>query len=259
MSKEITFSFGRLNPPTTGHGKLLDALASVSSGEYRMYLSKSHDSKKNPLTFSDKLKYVKQMFPKHSSNIMTDKNINNVFDILVHIYKGGYKNVTMVVGADRVNEFELLMKKYNDVKARHGYYNFNTITVKSAGRRDPDAEGVVGMSASKMRLAAAANDYDNFKKGIPTSFKGGESLMNDVRSGMGISEDIYDFIANDSLMLSEYFDCLDSYSVIEQTPDELYKFIISEELYKYNSYLVEMSTKIKNLNELDKIGEKICR
>jgi hypothetical protein len=252
MGKEITFSFGRLNPPTTGHGKLLDALSSVSSGEYRMYLSKSHDSKKNPLSLKDKVKFIKKMFPKHSKSIVNDDNIRNVFDILVKLYDDGFNAVVMVVGSDRVNEFKMLMDKYNDIKSRHGYYNFTSIEVKSAGKRDPDSDGVVGMSASKMRVAAVSNDYDNFKKGLPSNFKDGKLLFDTIRKNMNVEEHVFDFLQGGD-MLSEYFDCVDAYDIIESTQDNISEYFIIEELYKYNSYLNEKVNKFKNLKE---IGEK---
>ena len=116
-----------------------------------------------------------------------DKSVKNVFDILVKIYDQGYNRVNMVVGSDRVNEFEALIGRYNAKKGRHGFYNFNKITVISAGERDPDAEGVEGMSASKMRAAATDGDFKTFSMGLPSGFRDAQSLFNDVRKGMGMS------------------------------------------------------------------------
>jgi len=185
--KNITFSFGRLNPPTTGHGKLLDALKKNSgSGGYRLYLSKSHDKKKNPLSFKDKVKYSRLMFPKHSLYIM-DESVTNVFDILVKFYDEGYEEVKMVVGSDRISDFKKLILKYNGVDGkRHGFYDFKKVDVVSAGDRDPDAEGVEGMSASKMRAAVSSNDFELFKKGLPPRFKKGQELFDILKGEMNI-------------------------------------------------------------------------
>ena len=187
--KKMTFSFGRLNPPTIGHGKLLDALKKAAKGEYRMYLSNSHDRKRNPLSVSDKVKYTRLMFPKHSLYIMNDSKIVNVFDILVKLHTEGYEEVMMVVGSDRVDEFKRLMEQYNGVDGkRHGFYDFKRITVKSAGERDPDATGVEGMSASKMRKAVSDNDPDSFRMGLPSGFRKGQELFKILKKEMGVME-----------------------------------------------------------------------
>lgn len=188
--KEITISFGRLNPPTIGHEKLLDSLARVAArGPYRLYVSQSQDPKKNPLEYTQKVKYIRKMFPRHARSVILDKSIHNIFDVLTKLYEEGFTQVNMVVGSDRVTEFETITNKYNAVKGRHGFYNFEGgVNVISAGERDPDAEGVTGMSASKMRSAAKANDFQTFFKGIPSGFKDGKDLFNDVRKGMGLNE-----------------------------------------------------------------------
>lgn len=187
----VVFTFGRFNPPTVGHEKLLEVLAKSSKGGdvYRVYSSQSQDKKKNPLGYDDKIKFMRKMFPKHARSIISDKSVKNAIDVLVKLYDDGFTKVSMVVGSDRVNEFDALANKYNGVKARHGFYNFEGgINIISAGERDPDSEGVSGMSASKMRAAAEANDFETFKKGLPTSFKDDQKLFNSVRSGMGLKE-----------------------------------------------------------------------
>jgi hypothetical protein len=177
-----------------GHGKLLDSVARVASGgPYRIYVSQSQDAKKNPLDYRTKVKYIRKMFPKHARSVIMDKDVRNIFDILVKLYEEGYTQVNMVVGSDRVGEFEKLTNKYNGTKGRHGFYNFQGgVNVISAGDRDPDAEGVSGMSASKLRQAASANDLQTFMKGMPSGFKDAKDLFNDVRKGMGLNES-YDF------------------------------------------------------------------
>lgn len=189
--REIFFTFGRMNPPTVGHGKLLDALsAKAGRSPYKAFLSQSQDAKKNPLPYNQKIKHTRKMFPKHARNVISNVKVKTAFDALVNLYDQGYKKITMVVGSDRVVEFETLINKYNGEKARHGFYNFERIRVLSAGARDPDAEGVEGMSASKQRDNASNNDFISFSQGLPKSLsnKDAKALFNDVRIGMGLKE-----------------------------------------------------------------------
>ena len=185
------FTFGRFNPPTTGHEKLIEKVASVAKANpgapFYIFASHSENPKKDPLPYTKKVAYMKKMFPKYARNIIVDK-ARNVFEIAVSLHNKGHKAIIMVVGSDRVAEFEKLLDTYNGVEARHGYYGFDNIEVVSAGERDPDAEGVTGMSASKMRAAASADDFDQFKLGLPANFKQGMSLFKDVRKYMGIRE-----------------------------------------------------------------------
>ena len=190
-AKEVYFTFGRMNPPTIGHGKVLDTIAKKAKGaDWKVYVSQSVGAK-DPLSYSDKVKHLRKMFPKYGRNIMVDKGVRNVFDIAVKLYDAGYKNITMVVGEDRIREFEVLLNKYNGKKARHGFYNFESIKIVSAGARDPDAEGVEGMSASKQRANAKENDYTAFTQGVPKSMSDRDTrkLFNDVRKGLGLKEE----------------------------------------------------------------------
>ena len=189
--KVVFFTWGRMNPPTIGHEKLLTALSrKAGNNPYFVYLSQSTDPKKNPLPYKDKIKIARKMFPRHARRIMLDAKVRNLFDILTKLYDMGYKNVTMVVGADRVQEFDVLMNKYNGKKGRHGFYNFRSMNVASAGDRDPDAEGATGMSASKMRAAAGKGDFTSFSQGLPKTFSNADAknLFNTVRKGMGLKE-----------------------------------------------------------------------
>ena len=180
----IAFAFGRFNPPTIGHLKLMDKVKSQSNN-YKIYLSRSEDPKKNPLGVRDKLSFMKKIFPQHARNIEINPS-NNVLDILVKLNRN-FNNIIMIGGSDRVREFDTLLKRYNDVKSRHGYYKFDNIKVVSAGERDPDADGASGMSASKMRAAASKGDLNSFKKGLPTTFRDADSLMKKVRTGMKLA------------------------------------------------------------------------
>lgn len=189
--KTVFFTWGRMNPPTIGHEKLLTVLSrKAGNNPYFVYLSQSSDPKKNPLSYKDKIKVARKMFPRHARRIMLDMKIKNLFDLLTKLYDMGYKNVTMVVGADRINEFDILIKKYNAKKGKHGFYNFRNINVVSAGDRDPDAEGATGMSASKMRAAAGKGDFTSFSQGLPKTFSNADAknLFNTVRKGMGLKE-----------------------------------------------------------------------
>jgi len=187
--RHIAFTFGRFNPPTLGHEKLLNKVASIRADNYFIYLSRSEDSSKNPLAFREKVAVMKRMFPRHAGHIVLS-NSNKVFDILIELYKKRFTDLTMVVGSDRVREFDSIIKKYNGVKGKpHGYYEFDNVNIVSAGERDPDAEGAMGMSASKMRAAAKKKDFDSFKKGLPRNFsiQNSETLFKLVRRGMNLA------------------------------------------------------------------------
>ena len=189
--RTVYFTFGRMNPPTIGHEKLMTKLSEKSGkNPYRVYLSHSQDAKKNPLSFNEKVKYSRKMFPKHARQIMSDMKVKTVFDAATKLYNEGFKKVAMVVGSDRINEFNALLNKYNGKKGRHGFYNFENINVISAGERDPDADGAKGMSASKMRQAVMEKDFTSFSQGLPRSVSNSEAkkLYNSVRSGMGLKE-----------------------------------------------------------------------
>ena len=185
------FTLGRFNPPTTGHEKLIkkmDSVAKKNSAPMYVFPTHSTDPAKNPLPHGLKVAYMKKMYRKYAKNIQVSK-ARNVFEVAKVLYDKGHKAIIMVVGSDRVSEFSNLLDKYNGVKSTHGYYGFDNIEVVSAGERDPDAEGVTGMSASKMRAAAADGDKDSFLKGIPSGFKDGDKLYRDVRANMGIREE----------------------------------------------------------------------
>ena len=200
--KIAVFTFGRFNPPTIGHEKLIEKVASVAkqnSAKYFVYPSHSQNAKKDPLPHAKKVAYMRAMFSSHNKNIIASKE-RNVFEIATGLYNKGFTSVVMVVGSDRVQEFESLLNKYNGVEGRHGLYDFTNISVVSAGERDPDAEGVTGMSASKMRAAAGAGDLEQFKLGLPKGFKDAEKLFNDVRKFMGIRES---FVAHEEVLTEE--------------------------------------------------------
>ena len=192
-TKGVTFTFGRFNPPTLGHVKLATKMKSVSGGDdIAIFTSHTTDRKKNPLTNAQIRKFMNPMLSK-GIKVVTSK-ARTIFDVLVDLYDSGYRSIQMIVGSDRVMEFQNLLKKYNDVKKNHGYYNFELIKVVSAGERDPDAEGIEGMSASKMRQFVHAGQEKEFIKALPKGYRLGKQLYKAVQKGMGITEDYPDFM-----------------------------------------------------------------
>ena len=182
----LTIAFGRFNPPTTGHEKLLDTVASSSDkDDYMIVPSRSQDKKKNPLDADTKVSVMQKMFPKHKNKIVNDANNRTIFDVLKKAHNDGYTNVRIVGGGDRVKEFDKLANDYNGK-----LYQFDNVEVMSAGDRDPDSDDVTGMSASKQRKAAAEGDIKAFMKGVPKSLsqKDAEELFKKIRTAMNIKE-----------------------------------------------------------------------
>ena len=246
MKDTVVFTFGRFNPPTTGHEKLIKKLASVAKKEgadFMIFPSHSQNDKKDPLDHKTKVGFMKKMFPKYSSNIISNKNAKTAFLIAPMLYDMGYKRCIMVVGGDRVTEFKTTLNKYNGKKGDHGFYDFKDgIEVVSAGERDPDAEGVSGMSASKMRAAAAANRYEDekdpktgkilngFKSGLPKKFEKttGKKLFDVLRKSMNISEELATFLDSVNGDLLEFLET-DFVEYVDDADDnELYDSVYEE-------------------------------
>ncbi len=185
----LTVAFGRFNPPTIGHQQLMDVAAQAASqdkdGQYLIFPSRSQDKKKNPLDPDTKIAYMQKFYPNHAGNIVNDSNTKTIFDVLKMAHNNGYAGVRIIGGGDRVKEFEKLSNQYNGQ-----LYNFDNIEVMSAGDRDPDAKGVEGMSASRMRLAAAEGDFKTFRSGLPPEVKPAEAkeLFNILRGAMSVKE-----------------------------------------------------------------------
>jgi len=189
--REIFFTFGRMNPPHIGHGALMNVMsAKAGKTPYMIYLSHSQDARKNPLTYDQKVKHVRKMYPKHARNVIMDKQARTPFDVATKLYNQGFNKINMIVGSDRQAEFETLLNKYNGKKGRHGFYNFEKINVISSGNRDPDSDGESGMSATRQRESAKKNDFTTFSQGVPTQMnnRDAKKLFNDVRVGMGLKE-----------------------------------------------------------------------
>ena len=179
--KHVAITFGRFNPPHAGHGKLLDAVKAHGgdSGNYRIYPSRSQDHKKNPLTAQQKVDHMRKMFKGHKDAIQNNEAHRNIFDILRDLHDEGHEHVTMVVGDDRVKEFETLANKYNGL-----HYDFKSINIKSAGARATDSDDPIeNLSASAMRKHAQGGDHDSFHIGTG-GYKDSKKLMADVIAGM---------------------------------------------------------------------------
>jgi len=186
----LTIAFGRFNPPHLGHLQLMDTAAASAEQEQSDYMivpSRSQDKKKNPLDADTKVSLMRQMFPQHSERIMNDGNTKTIFDVLKKAHNDGYANVRIVGGADRVKEFDKLANNYNG-----NLYAFDNIEVISAGDRDPDSDGVEGLSASRMRLAAAEGDFKTFRLGMPPDMRPKDVRMvfDTVRASMGVQDQV---------------------------------------------------------------------
>ena len=185
VSPTAVFSFGRMNPPTIGHEKLVDkinAVAKQNNAMPHLYLSQSYDSKKNPLPYATKIALAKKAF----GSMVVKSRSKTLMQVAKELEDMGHTKLIMVAGSDRVAEFEELLNKYNGKD-----YTFDSIEVVSAGERDPDAEGAAGMSASKMRAAAAAGDEKAFKSGLPKKLQSSASkVYQAVRDGMQIAEEM---------------------------------------------------------------------
>ena len=179
----VVVAWGRFNPPTIGHKKLIEAVAKIAKGDdYFIYPTHTHKKPKDPLPSNKKVEYMKKMFPTHASHIIYNKDVNTFIKLLQE-YQGTYTDLTLVAGSDRIPSYKALLDKYNGVE-----YTYRNLDVVSAGERDPDADGASGMSASKMRAAAKDADFMTFRKGIADTLDDNEKmqLMMEVREGMGL-------------------------------------------------------------------------
>ena len=229
----ISITFGRFNPPTVGHERLIEKVAKEaksSGGEYRIYPSRSEDPKKNPLDAGTKIKYMRLAYPDHANAIVDNPDMRTIFDVLTALDTDGYSSVNIVVGGDRVSEFNSLAQKYNG-----DLYTFEEIKVVSAGGRDPDSEGIEGMSASKMRKAAVEGDFDTFDQGIPQglSKKDRDTLYLLLRQAMQVEES-YDDFAEASYSLFEVAPKLD--------PQGLREAYFEGELFKVGTFVENVNT-----------------
>lgn len=190
--KAVAFTFGRFQPPTSGHNLLIDKVISVAkkaNAEHMIFPSRSNDPKKNPLTAKEKVSFMRKLFPK--ANIVDNDNAKTPFHAAKLLSDQGYNDVIMVVGGDRVKEFDKQIRPYINHKDSKKAFYFDSFKVVSAGKRDPDAIDVTGMSASKMRAAVSDNDFESFSQGVPTTNKKlVQKIFDTLKKRMGIKESV---------------------------------------------------------------------
>jgi hypothetical protein len=187
--KSVAFCFGRMNPPTIGHRQVFDTLAKTNKN-YRIFVSPAQTPKKdNPLDFATKVKFIKAMFPQHAAKVSDDAGLNTVMKVAVFLFDQGYTDVSLIAGSDRLEGFEKLLNQYNGVESAHGFYKFDNINLVSSGDRDPDAEGLEGISASAARQAARDRDLEKFAA-VTGAGDLSEELYKAVRLGLGIKENV---------------------------------------------------------------------
>lgn len=240
----VVMAFGRMNPPTTGHEKLVNKVKEIAhdyGATHHVIISHSVDAKKNPLDAKRKLIHAKRFFP--GTNIESSDKENPTFlQHAARLNKMGHDHLIMVAGSDRIPEYEKKLQQYNGTHSG-ALYNFKKIEVKSAGQRDPDAEGAEGMSASKMREHATNNDFHSFRQGVPSHVpeKHAKELFRDVRTGMGIHE------STNHGMFKAIF--------VSGGPGSGKDIIIREAIAQQNAVEITSTTAISILNDKHKLYE----
>jgi len=183
-NREVFFTYGHMNPPTVDHGRVMGALATKAGrNPYKVFLTQLQDDVKYPLTYEQKIKHTRKMFPKHGRNIVKESAVKSITDVAVHLYEQNYNRINLVVGSDRLVEYQTILNKYNGQKGRHGFYVFESINVVSSGERDVD-------SVNLIEGFARHNDFARFSQGVPHSMsnRDAKKLFNDVRVGLGLKE-----------------------------------------------------------------------
>ena len=184
----LTLAFGRFNPPTIGHEKLIDAAEKASAGgDLKIYPSRTVDNSKNPIPPDMKISYMRKMFPDYEEQIINDPEMRTIFNVLIAADEEGYKSVNIVAGPDRIAEFEKIAVEYNGSE----YFDFpDGIKTISAGDREEGAEGVEGVSATKQRQAVLDDDIETFRKGLPKDFDEADTqaLFDAVRQGLSMKK-----------------------------------------------------------------------
>ena len=244
--KHAVLAFGRMNPITSGHEKLVQKVKGIADsvgGSHHIVLSHSQDSKKNPLTAAQKLKHAKRAFP--GTNFSTsDKEHPTYLKQAEKLHKQGVTHLHMVGGSDRAEDFKKYLHQYNGTH-KGALYNFKSIKVHSAGDRDPDAEGTTGISASKMRDHAIKGNFKEFRKGAPSSMSDDHAkhMYNDVRRGMNLHEQILAEGVHDKAIFKAVFlaggpgsgkdyvlsNTLDGHGMIEINSDKAFEYLLDKE------------------------------
>ncbi len=187
--KHVSFCFGRMNPPTIGHAEVFKTLSGIG-GDYFIFVTQTQDRKENPLSYDQKINFIKAIHPQYAGHVVENSELNTVVKVASYLYEQGYKHATFVAGSDRIDQFKKLLTQYNGVEGKaHGFYDFELLDFKSSGDRDPDSPGVSGVSASKARAAAANNDFEGFQEATGAG-EVAKQMFDAVRQGMGITESI---------------------------------------------------------------------
>ena len=260
--KHAVLSFGRLNPITKGHEKLVNKAKQIArqvGGTHHIVLSHSQDKNKNPLSAADKLKHAKRAFP--NTNLSTsDKENPNYLQQAAKLHKTGVTHLHVVAGSDRVPEFSKTLKTYNGTHSK-ALYNFRNIKVHSSGERDPDSPSVTGMSGTKMRGHAAAGNYKAFKSGAPsrmTDFHV-KHMYNDVRKGMKIAEDVAVFLIGGPGSGKDYIfkSVLEDFNLREVNTDKAFEYIMEKRYETHERSNLVINGNAHEVKTLNKIKEKL--
>jgi hypothetical protein len=188
---EIIVLFGHFNPPHIGHEENIGAIAKIAQNRpFKIYAPQSEDPESNPLSYKEKIDFMRKMFPKYGRNIIFDDSVKHVFDVAVYAHDEGYTRLTLLVGSDCVSEFKAALQKYDGVKGDHGYYKFaDGINVRSDSDSNNRTDNIgFKVSESQMISVAVENDFQTFSKGLPKTFGNAKELFNAVRRGMGLEE-----------------------------------------------------------------------
>jgi len=247
-----------MNPPTTGHMKLINKLHQVADKlgtTHSLAVSHSQDAKRNPLTPDQKIKHIKRYSP-DTNVIASSKETPNILNHATNLYKKGVTDLHIVAGSDRKEELHKLLNDYNDKQSKHGHYKFKSITVHSSGERDADSEGAEGMSATKMRDHARNNNFSAFRKGVPShvSDKDAKDLMKDVINGQKLNEELetkaFNDLFNEELEELEELETKAFNDLFEQTIDEVEVPNAMETIMDYNAEFEKLITEEVSVRDL---------
>lgn len=246
--RHASFAFGRMNPPTVGHGQLIDTVAQAAAGgDYFVFTSQTQDSKKNPLDYATKVKFIKAMFPQHAGHVVYNPELKTIMQVANWLYSKGYRSVTFVAGSDRLASFKELLTKYN---GQEDGYNFDSINFVSSGDRDPDADGIAGVSASSAREAASQGNFEAFAQATGAG-KLAKPLYDAVRKGMLLGEGSGEMTAGELRNMYNYY-----VNVKGMSPEEAERLVytrdepLDEHIVKHGSGYRLVSKKTgKNLGD----------
>jgi len=186
MKKHVAFAFGRFNPPTVGHKKLIDTVVDAADGgDFYIFTSQSQDPDKNPLDYQTKVNFLKKLFPDIQDKIVYDVSIKNVLQAADKLKANGYTDATFVCGSDRVPEFTKLLNTWNGMDKTP---RFGVLNIISSGEREDGMEGVGGVSASMAREFVKNNDFESFKGTVPNNPQLAKELFDAVKQGMATSK-----------------------------------------------------------------------